>query len=89
MAHKRNPLISYLLPHWAQCDEPDAEHFFRRGYTRCYQVKKKAIYYIWLVALGAMLFNPSLSVVIPLGLLATCIAFMILDEMGEVDNEED
>ena len=84
---KRNSLISYRRPPWAENQEPDAGHFYRRAYTRAYQVKKKVIYYVWLIALIAMLFNPSLSFVIPLALLTTFTSFMILDEMGIEDEE--
>ena len=89
MAAKRNSLIQHILPLWTKNHKPDANHFFRRGYTREYAIKKKAIYYLWIVILGAMLVNPTMSVVITLGLLATFGSFMILDEVGDDQSDTD
>ncbi|WP_426414920.1 hypothetical protein [Aestuariirhabdus sp. LZHN29] len=69
-----------LLPHWMLHREPDANHFYRRTFTRRYRAKRRIVRALWIVAGVLMLCNPALPFIILIGLPTTLLGFAILDE---------
>lgn len=73
-------LILLLAPAWMQDRTPDERHFFRRRFTLKHYKKRKKVRYIWLSAISVWLINPTLPMMIFVGLLSTFLSFSLLDE---------
>lgn len=73
-------LILLLSPDWMQDRTPDEKHFFRRRFTLKHYQKRKKVRYIWLSAVSIWLINPTLPMMIFVGLLSTFLSFSLLDE---------
>ncbi|WP_051786049.1 hypothetical protein [Endozoicomonas numazuensis] len=78
-------LISIMLkikwqPDWMQNQSPEANHFYRRTFTRSYRTKKRIVKNIWIAAGLLMLINPVIHIVMLIALPATLLSFVILDE---------
>lgn len=73
-------LVSLWAPDWMRDQTPDAEHFHRRRFTNKHRNKRKRVRYIWLSAATLWCLNPSVPMMIFVGLLSTFLSFSLLDE---------
>ena len=69
-----------FLPDWAQNHTPDANHPYRRLFTRRHKVKRNLVKNIWIGAGLVMLINPVLHILLAIVLSVTFLSFAILDE---------
>ena len=70
----------HFLPCWMQNRTPDAQHPYRRRFTRQHQLKRNIVKGIWIGAALLILLNPDLHVLLAVTLPTTLLSFAILDE---------
>lgn len=76
-------ICQFLLPKWRQNleqNQEDSGHFYRRTLCPKYIEKKSRVKNFWLFAGALVLLQPSLHVMIVVGLFTTFLSFMYLDE---------
>ena len=73
-------LLSHFLPHWRKDCRPDAGHPHRRRYTPVYRHKCGIVKSCWIVGGALAAVCNSVSLILALGLTATLLSFVILDE---------
>ena len=73
-------LANLLLPEWMADKTPDPNHFYRRCFTPRYRAKRGIVKNVWIGAAAIVLCNPVPAVMMIVGLGASFLSFMILDE---------
>ncbi|WP_028299732.1 hypothetical protein [Oceanospirillum beijerinckii] len=69
----------FILP-WMRNKTPDKDHFYRRGFTRRYQVRKNRIKDLWIGGGLIALSYPVPAFLAILGLFCCFLTFAFLDE---------
>lgn len=75
----KNFIRFFTLP-WMKDKTPDAQHFYRRGFTPRYIARKKKIRDLWIGGGVIVLSYPVPAVFTIIGLLCCFITFAFLDE---------
>lgn len=67
------------LPHWLRAGRADWERQHRRRLTPAYRARRRRVRSLWIGAGLLVLWQPSLPVVLVVGLLTALMSFAILD----------
>lgn len=78
--HRRGFFIRVFLPAWMADKRPDPNHFYRRCFTARYRAKRSLVKNVWIAAGAIMLCGPTAPMLLIVGLSASLISFIILDE---------
>jgi hypothetical protein len=73
-------LAGLLLPDWMADKRPDPNHFYRRCFTPRHRAKRGIVRNVWIGAAVIVLSHPVPAVMMIVGLGASLLSFMILDE---------